>query len=272
MANNVTEKIYIDHIKIVNSNLDDNTYGFRSYIAGLIKSAGENARPALLDFSIIHIDKNGEESLLDLTEIPIVPPIFDPNPAPQPQEGSREKNDNAFLFHPRSQTEIRNNPKASGYRSAEDIKNAYAQLSPELREEYINGSADLIIAYILGRMANRYAQDRNNLDAEESHRIKDFQILKDENFDLDFFDLAVRTPGGFKEENGSLYLEVEENGKVIPVSLTSEEIDTYNAHKKQIKRCLSDGRFFVETLSDAVKAFEKNEKKKTDSAPAQLGE
>lgn len=259
----------VEYFKIISSNFDDNTNNFRLFIEDKIREAGETARPALLDMSFIHIDKNGEEVILSLADIPIVPPIFDPNP--NPKDGYREKNYNDFLFKPRTLNEIRDNPKGWGFRSAEDIKKTYSQLSPEFREEYIKVSADLIISYILGQIGMKYHEQNDQLDSDVPHRLKDFQILKDENFDLDFFDLAIRT-SGLKEKDGGLVAEVEENGKTITVEFLPEEIEAYKEHQKKIKHCWDEGGYFVKKFADDVRAFERNEIQKSASAPGQFGE
>ena len=268
--NNENKKRPMEHIKIVNSNLDDNTYDFREFIAGLVRKAGEDARPANLDFSLIHIDNNGEKTLLSLPSIPIVPPIFDPNP--YPEEGLRERNYKEFLFNPVDLKNVKKKTNEIAYRSVDEIKSAYENLSQKERKEYIACSADLIIAYILGEIGLRYIKASIDNDKETMQQLQDFQIVDEEGFDLEMFETVMRTPGGLKRENGTARLEYEKDGKQIILFPDEEEIAKYKMHQNFRDHCLDAGAYFVHTLADDLEVYPRIEDKINPSAPSGLGE
>ena len=105
------DKRYVGHIVFSNSKTGDNTAHLRTYLAGLVEFAGNDGFPSKLDFYITK-NKNfkltDRNEILSIKDIPIIPPIFNPNPYAE----NRDANYNRFLLRPRTIKEVKENPNA----------------------------------------------------------------------------------------------------------------------------------------------------------------
>lgn len=266
----LTDKRYVGHGLIANSKKSDGTSHLRTQLEALVTFAGEDGFPSKWDFYITnnHNIKLTDKNKLVSIQVPIVPPIFDPNP----YDSNREANYNLFLFKNRSLQEIRDNPLGNGYNSVSDIKKAYESLSPEKREEYINSSADLLVSYILGEIGLRYIKARENNELETMRQLKGLKVLEEEGFDLDMFDLVMRTPGGFEKQSNGVYLEFKEDGKLVTIFPTEEEIAEYKMHQNFRTHCLGAGRYYVHKLSEDLERYPNIDINRAKFFPSEPGE
>lgn len=266
----MAEKRDIRNVTLSNSREIDSTQSLRKYIEGLFQYAGEEA-PYTLDF---YITKNGNLKLTDRNEIlslkgiPIPAPIFNPDP----YDPKKEDNYNTFLYKPRKPKTVRGDLNARTDRSPEEIKEAFQALSPELRDEYIQGSADLVISYILGEIGLRYIQAKNENDSATMQQLSSLKFLKEEGFSLKYFNAVMKTPGGLKTKDGKSYLIFNDNGLDINLELNETQIAKYKQHQKFRDHCLNNGRYFAHKFSGDLERYADMDIKYEQYFPTQMGE
>lgn len=198
--------------------------------------------------------------VIDLKNIPIIPPIFDPNP----YTNHREANYNKFMMQARtlsSHSQDDNHPN--------EIQKAYRNLDSEERESNINGSADLIMSYILGEVAKRYSIAKEHKEFAITEQLKGLKFIKSEGFDLDMFDLVLRTPGGLKNMNGEPYLTVIQDGKSINFFPTDAQIDDYKYNQHMRDHCFDAGRYYVHRLSQDLELYSKEDPSLDSAYPSE---
>ena len=235
------------HLFSISKNKDYSA-NLRSHLAFLVDCAGEDGFASKLDFYIIkteNLKPTKANTILSLTNIPIIPPIFDPSP----YTGNREHNYTNFARELKTLPAENANDRDLENKLAEKIQSMYERLNPEQREININCTADLIMSYILGEVAKRYSIAKENNEIAIMEQLKSLKFIQSEGFDLDMFDLVLRTPGGFKDRNGEKCLSFVENGRTVTLYPTNEEIADYKFNQHMRDQCFDAGRFYVQKFS-----------------------
>lgn len=235
------------HLFSISKNKDYSA-NLRNHLAFLVDCAGEDGFASKLDFYIIRTENlkpTKANTILSLTNIPIIPPIFDPSP----YTGNRERNYTKFARELKTLPSENANDRDLENKLAEKIQTLYEGLDPEQREININCTADLIMSYILGEVAKRYSIAKENKEIAVMEQLKSLKFIQAEGFDLDMFDLVLRTPGGLKNRNGEKCLSFVEDGRTVTLYPTDEEIADYKFNQHMRDQCFDAGRFYVQKFS-----------------------
>ena len=216
----------------------DNSSHFRTFLKSSIDNAGENGRPARSLFYITNNNNNlpTDRNVILRLNLPIFPPLFKPDT----NSKSWDKNCGTFVRYATSPTAI---------------QKSYHSLDPDARNSYVEDSADLLMSYLLTEIGTRYSVAKKYGDTKTMQQLKALNVVKEENFNLEMFDVVLKTPNGLIRDSGRVFFTTQTEKGTIRNYLNDQQAECYYRHQ-QIKRKSEEGYEYAFDAMSTINRYE----------------